>query len=245
MLSSTMGRMLTTPTRALMVVAAVVLLGLAGAKAQQAPQNATPGAPPAPAAPDQQPVFRTGINTVRVDVIVTDRQGNPVTDLTLEDFEISEDGKPQKPETFRLIKIDTVTQPSYTSRAIRTRNDEETAAADENSRIFAIFLDDYHVRKESSMSVRKPVMDFIANQLAPGDLLGVMYPLTPVDAVVLNRNHQGVINTVEKFWGRKYEYEPINDVERGYVYKLPPQLIEQIRRQVALTAIRGICTKMG
>ncbi len=245
MLSSTMGRMLTTPTRALMVVAAVVLLGLAGAKAQQAPQNATPGAPQPPVAPDQQPVFRTGINTVRVDVIVTDRQGNPVTDLTLEDFEISEDGKPQKAETFRLIKIDTVTQPSYTSRAIRTRNDEETAAADENSRIFAIFLDDYHVRKESSMSVRKPVMDFIANQLAPGDLLGVMYPLTPVDAVVLNRNHQGVINTVEKFLGRKYEYEPINDVERGYVYKLPPQLIEQIRRQVALTAIRGICTKMG
>jgi VWFA-related protein len=63
--------------------------------------------------------------------------------------------------------------------------------------------------------------------------------------VVLNRNHQGVINTVEKFMGRKYDYEPINDVERGYVYKLNPQAIEMIRRQVSLTAIRGICTKLG
>jgi VWFA-related protein len=199
---------------------------------------------PKPQAPEQ-PIFRAGINTVRVDVIVTDRQGNPVTDLKLEDFEITEDGKPQKPETFRLIKIDTATQPAYTSRGIRTRDDEETAAADENSRIFTFFLDDYHVRKETSMVVKKPVVDFIANQLAPGDLVGVMYPLTPVDAVVLNRNHQGVINTVEKFVGRKYDYEPVNDVERGYVYRVNPQSIEMIRRQVSLTAIRGICTKLG
>ena len=49
------------------------------------------------------------------------------------------------------------------------------------------------------MSVKKPVVDFIANQLAPSDLVGVMYPLTPIDAAVLTRNHQGVINTVEKF----------------------------------------------
>ena len=164
--------------------------------------------PPAP----KQPIFRTGINTVRVDVIVTDRQGNPVTDLKLEDFEIQEDGKPQKAETFRLVKIDTRrrSRPTRSAR-IRTRNDEETAAADENSRIFVFFLDDYHVMRDSSMSMKKPVIDFIANQLAPSDLVTVMYPLTPVDAVVLTRNHQGVINAVEKFEGRKYNYEPIND----------------------------------
>lgn len=215
----------------------------AGAADRQATNSTPPATAPQP--PDSQPVFRTGINTVRVDVIVTDRQGNPVTDLTLEDFEIQEDGKPQKAETFRLVKIDTVTQPAYTQRTIRTRNDEETAAADENSRIFAFFLDDYHVRKETSMSVKKPVIEFIANQLAPSDLVGVMYPLTPIDAVLINRNHQGVSNTIEKFMGRKYDYEPINDVERGYVHKLNPQAIEMIRRQVSLTAIRGICTKLG
>ena len=128
---------------------------------------------------------------------------------------------------------------------MRTRNDEETAAADENSRIFAFFLDDYHVMRDSSMSMKKPVIDFIANQLAPSDLATVMYPLTPVDAAVLTRNHQGIINTVEKFEGRKYNYEPINGVEQGYVYKLTPDAIEMIRRQVTLSAIRGICTKLG
>jgi VWFA-related protein len=232
---------------------AVILAGLAATEAQEKPAPAAPAAagatagqqpaqqPPTP----EQPIFRGGINTVRVDVIVTDKQGNPVSDLKLEDFQIEEDGKPQKPETFRLVKIDTVTQPAITQRALRTRNDEETAAADENARIFAFFLDDYHVMRDSSMSLKKPVVDFIANQLAPSDLATVMYPLTPVDAAVLTRNHQGIINTVEKFEGRKYNYEPINAVEQGYVYKLTPDAIEIIRRQVTLTAIRGLCTKLG
>jgi VWFA-related protein len=225
--------------------AAVVLTGLVATHAQQNPAPATPPPAPQAAPPDPQPVFRTGINFVRVDVIVTDRQGNPVDDLKLEDFEIVEDGRPQKAETFRLVRIDTLTQPGYTQRTIRTRTDEETAAQDENSRIFAFFLDDYHVRRETSMGVKKPVMEFIANQLAPSDLVTVMHPLTPTDAAVLSRNHQGVINAVDRFVGRKYDYEPINEVERGYVYRLNPQAIEMIRRQVSLTAIRGMCTKLG
>ncbi len=238
-----------TAARALLIASALVMASLAGVRASssaQAPADKQdPAAKPPAAEQPEQPIFRGGINTVRVDVIVTDRQGNPVTDLKLEDFEIQEDGKPQKAETFRLIKIDAEVQPGYTQRAIRTRNDEETAASDENSRIFAFFLDDYHVLRESSMAMRKPVVDFITNQLSPSDLTTVMYPLTPVDAAVLSRNHQGVINTVEKFEGRKYNYEPINAVENGYVYRLPPDAIEMIRRQVTLTAVRGLCTKLG
>jgi len=239
-----------TSSRALAAAALTVLCGVSlraitdAQATSPTPQNASPGAAQPPA-PETQPVFRTGINTVRVDVIVTDRQGNPVTDLKLEDFDIQEDGKPQKAETFRLVKIDALTQPGYTQRTIRTRNDEETAAADENSRIFVFFLDDYHVRRESSMSVKKPISEFIATQLAPNDLISVMHPLTPTDAVTLTRSHQGVINAVDRFVGRKYDYEPINDVERGYVYKLNPQAVEMIRRQVSLTALRGICTKLG
>jgi VWFA-related protein len=230
-----------TAARAFLIASALVITSLAGVRAQD--PAAKPQVPATPA-PDQ-PIFRGGINTVRVDVIVTDRQGNPVSDLKLEDFEIQEDGKPQKAETFRLVKIDSEVQPGYTQRSIRTRNDEETAASDENSRIFAFFLDDYHVMRESSMSMKKPVIDFIANQLSPNDLATVMYPLTPVDAAVLTRSHQGIINAVEKFDGRKYNYEPINAIENNYVYKLTPDAIEMIRRQVTLGAIRGLCTKLG
>ena len=232
-----------TSARVWLATVLIALTGFAGVRAQDKPQDASPK--PQPPSPTEQPIFRAGINTVRVDVIVTDNKGNPVTDLKLSDFEIQEDGKPQNPDTFRLIKVDTETAPAYTQRGIRTRNDEETAAANENSRIFAFFLDDYHVMRDSSMAMRKPVIDFIANQLSPSDLVTVMYPLTPVDAAVLTRNHQGVINAVEKFEGRKYKYDPVNAVENGYVYRLTPDAIEMIRRQVTLGAIRGMCTKLG
>ena len=42
----------------------------------------------------QQPVFRAGVEAVAVDVVVVDRDGNPVTDLTVEDFTLQVDGKP-------------------------------------------------------------------------------------------------------------------------------------------------------
>jgi VWFA-related protein len=203
-----------------------------------APQQ-TPAGEPAPA----QPIFRTGINFVRVDVIVTDRQGNPVADLQQSDFEVTEDGKPQTVESFKLVKIDTVPQ-EYTSRTIRTREDEETAAADENSRIFVFFLDDYNVRLGNSMSARKPVADFVRNQLAPNDLVAVMYPLTPLDAVVLTRNHEGVIRTIERFEGRKFRYEPRNDIEQRYADQ-PTEVVERIRRQVSLSALKGLSIKLG
>ncbi len=78
-----------TLPRAFVVGSALVLASLAGLVAQEKPAPAPAAAqPPAtpPAAPSDQPIFRTGINTVRVDVIVTDRQGNPVTDLKLAGF---------------------------------------------------------------------------------------------------------------------------------------------------------------
>jgi VWFA-related protein len=214
------------------------------AAAQQKPAEQQPAQPPPTTPNTNQPVFRTGINFVRVDAIVTDKQGNPVSDLKQTDFEVLEDNKPQTVETFRLVKIDAIA-PAYTQRSIRSREDEETAAADENARIFVFFLDDYHVRLGTSMSVRRPLVEFISNQLSPNDLIAVMYPLTPIDAVVLTRNHQGVINTIEKFAGRKFDYEPKNDIEAAYVYKYPTEVVNIIRRQVSMTALRGISQKLG
>ena len=234
-------------TALVVLVLSLVLMGSAQEPARPPaqplppPDQQTP-APPADAAAGQ-PVFRAGINFVRVDVIVTDKQGNPVTDLTLADFEVTEDGKPQTVETFKLVKVDT-TAPEYTSRTIRTREDEEIAAADDSARIFVFFLDDYNVRLGSSMAARKPVSDFVRTQLSPNDLVAVMYPLTPLDAVVLTRNHEGVIRTIERFEGRKYRYEPRNDIEQRYAQQ-PTEIVERIRRQVSLSALKGLSVKLG
>ena len=61
-------------------------------------------------------------------------------------------------------------------------------------RLFAIFLDDYHVRRGTAMSVRKALIDFIQKQLGPADMVGLMYPLTPVSALRMTRNHDAIIS---------------------------------------------------
>src|SRR5215203_5751436 len=69
--------------------------------------RAGPGAAPGDAGQDQpsgQPTFRAGINFVRVDVIATDNKGNAILDLKPEDLTVTEDGKPQAVESFKLIK---------------------------------------------------------------------------------------------------------------------------------------------
>jgi hypothetical protein len=48
----------------------------------------------------QQPIFR--VNLVRVDVIVTDGKGTPITGLTQDDFEVFEDGQRQAIDSFKL-----------------------------------------------------------------------------------------------------------------------------------------------
>jgi Ca-activated chloride channel family protein len=42
-----------------------------------------------------QQTFRAGVDLVHFSVIVTDKQGSPITGLTADDFELVEDGKPQ------------------------------------------------------------------------------------------------------------------------------------------------------
>ena len=53
----------------------------------------------------QQPTFKVSVNVVDVDVTVKDAQGNFITGLTADDFEVFEDGKPQTIQTFSYIEL--------------------------------------------------------------------------------------------------------------------------------------------
>lgn len=241
--------------------AALAVAGLAGAgaalvraqaPASQAPASGQPAQAPTPApgagqadAQPQQPVFRTDINFVRVDVIVTDKQGNPVADLTKDDFTVTEDGKPQTVETFKLVELTGQPAPgAERPRDIRSSFDEETEAQREDTRIFVFFLDDYHVRLGSSMGVREPLVRFIRNSLGPMDLIGVMYPLTPVSLLTLTRNHESVVREIERFEGRKFDYRPRNQFEEQYSM-YPTEIVERVRNQVSVSALKGLAIRLG
>jgi VWFA-related protein len=241
-----MGSFLRTITAAAAMLALISVTG--DAQTQQPAARQQPpaqGQPPPPADP-QQPVFRTGINFVRVDVIVTDKNGNQVADLQQSDFDVTEDGKPQAIETFKLIRLDggassAVNEPP---REIRTDYDEESEAAREDVRLFAIFLDDYHVRRGASMSVRNPLTRFVEAQLGPSDMVGLMYPLESTSSVRMTRNHSAVVRGLQQFQGRKYDYTPRNQFEERYAY-YPTEIVERIRNQVSLSALKALIVHLG
>ncbi len=66
-------------------------------------------------------------------------------------------------------------------RRIQSRDDEQAEAGREDVRVFAILLDDYHTRKLTALGVKEPLTKFLQTQLAPTDLVAIMYPLTPVE----------------------------------------------------------------
>jgi VWFA-related protein len=65
--------------------------------------TAASSAPPDPAA-TEQPVFRTGAAVVVLDVLVRDKNGRPVRDVTAGEVEVFEDGVEQTLEGFRWVE---------------------------------------------------------------------------------------------------------------------------------------------
>ncbi len=231
-----------------LLACAVVAAGVTLVGQQQPNQPAPPasGQQPAAEAP-QQPTFRGGINFVRVDVIASARDGTIISDLKAEDFDVTEDGKPQKIETFKFVELDggLMQNPGGPPpRQIRTDADEEVEAARDDVRLFAFFLDDYHVRRGSSLASRQEIARFIETQLGPTDMVAIMYPLQPIASMRFTRNHDAIRRAIEQFVGRKFEYEPKNEFEQKIAY-YPTETVEKVRNQISLSAMESLVSHMG
>src|SRR5207237_4980471 len=215
--------------------------------AQPQPAQPPAGQPPAnPQQPaEQRPVFRGGINFVSVDVIVTDKKsGDVVLDLGKDDFEVREDKKSQRVETFEVVKIDPVAEAATRPKESRSLEDEKREAKLPNVPPYVILLVDYHVRRGSDLAVRKPLLDFVQNQLGPQDMVAIMYPLTPVTALTFTRNRESLVSAITKFEGRKGIYEPRNEFEERYYY-YPTATVEAIRNDVSMSAVKGAAVRLG
>ncbi|HET7218051.1 MAG TPA: VWA domain-containing protein [Vicinamibacterales bacterium] len=231
-------------------LAAALALAVLIAGGLFAQQTAPPPAAPTPAQPqDQQPQpprIKTGINFVRVDVIITDRQGKPVLDLKQDEFRLKEDGRAQAIESFSVVNIDEISTQidAPPPPEIRSVFDEQREAARPDVRLFVLFLDDYHVRRGNDMVVRKPLIDFVENQLAPNDMVALMYPLTSINDLSFTRNRKSLVSAIEKFEGRRFNYQPRNEFEERYAY-YPASTVERVRNEVVMSALKGAAIKMG
>ena len=188
------------------------------------------------------PTFRTGVNIVRVDVIVADDDGKPVTDLAKEEFEIIEDGRTQTIELFRHIHIESTQSAAPRPRQVLNRDTEEREAARDDVRVFGILLADYQVCGQRSRAVRDAMAAFI-RKLGPNDLIAVMNPLMSVRDLVFTYDHDAVLQTIQRFEGRRGDYTPRNAIEEQHNLQLGGA--ERIRMAVVRDALIALSVRLG
>ena len=155
-------------------------------RAQQpapSPVSPTPPAQPAQARqPTQQPdtgqdVVRITTNLVQVDVVVT-KDNKQVTDLTANDFEIFEDGRPQTISSFAYVS--NVSAGKGTSNSNKVNNNSEVTTEPTVTqrkavaRTFALVIDDLGMSFESMDRVRKQLRKFVDESLGPNDLVAIL-----------------------------------------------------------------------
>ncbi len=155
--------------------------------------------------PKQPPPFRAGTNFVHVDVYPS-ANGTIVPDLTAADFEVLEDGVPQKIQTFEHVDLGGFTPQEAKAEPTSTR---EAAAMAETAkgRIFVIFLDTYFVNLVGSHNIRRPLVDFLNRLLGPDDMFAVMTPDMSAMDLSFARKTETVEDNLRRFWfwGRKDE----------------------------------------
>ena len=118
--------------------------------------------------------FQVEVDYVDVDVVVTDEQGNFVRGLTRDDFEVLEDGKPVKLDTFSTVEI-----PVH--RFDATRFGGRSAVEDVRSnravldgRFYVIVLDDIGTAPLRSQYVIKAAREFVEKHFAANDTAAVV-----------------------------------------------------------------------
>jgi VWFA-related protein len=148
----------------------------------------------------QQPTFRVQVDAVELDASVTDARGNVVTDLTRDDFEILENGRPQTITSFGLVNIPR----GRPQRPLLAANAIEPDVQSNNQgegRLYVIALD--QVTGEQILRTRRFVRRFIEQYFQPNDLGAVVF-LGRADhskAQGLTSNPRLLLQSVDAFTG--------------------------------------------
>src|SRR5262245_58007595 len=202
------------PRRSMLIrvctTAAAVTLVTALAVAQ-APAPAPQTSPPAP-----EVTFKVEVNYVEQDVRVVDKDGNFVRGLKQEDFQVFEDGKPQKTQAFGMVDI-----PMTRPRKPRFLGQDELPIEPDvavnkqvlDGRLYLIVLDDYHVTPLRSQNVKNLARRFILEKLGRDDQAAVVVTSGLLRASQdFTQNRGLLLSAVDSFIGQKL---PSSAVQRN------------------------------
>jgi VWFA-related protein len=172
---------------------------------ERGPWAASQAAQSKPTEAQQRPVFRGGTHFVRVDAYPA-QNGKIVEGLTADDFEILEDGKPQKIESFDFIKFEGLS-PEAERRDPASQQAGYDRAADPRYRVFVVYVDMALSKSTGPLAtmenlphIQQPLINFFERIVGPQDLYGFVTTRNSVKDLVLAQKTTVTVSQIKDLW---------------------------------------------
>ena len=161
--------------------------------------------------------FQVEVNYVDVDVVVTDEQGNFVSDLTREDFEVFEDGKAQKVDTFAYVEIPIEQDNAFVVDDRRVSTDTQSNRVPFAGRLYVIILDDLDVSAMRTAQVKKSAKEFVDRYMGANDIAAVVHSSGRTDAAQEFTSNKTLLHAaIDRFVGRRMRSLTIERLDAYY-----------------------------
>jgi len=130
--------------------------------------------------PQREVKFTASANLVIVNVGVKDRGGRPVENLKATDFEVLEDGKPQKIAVFEYQRLEEAAEPPPVAQPAMPPAKGRIAASApgqvryRDRRLLVLYFDFSAMGQPEQIRARDAALKFLDEQMTPADLVAVM-----------------------------------------------------------------------
>jgi len=136
--------------------------------------------------PNPEPIeplqIKLSVNEVRLDVVVLDNNGNPVTDLTAGDFEVFQNGGRQKILSSVYIDNQSTAAAKPSAKPTDTRKDAGILPSlptvdlkrEDTRRTILFVVDDLSMSFENGHHARMALRNFVEKQMQPGDMVAIL-----------------------------------------------------------------------
>jgi len=164
--------------------------------------------------------YDINVSYVNIWVKATDGKGKAVTDLSVADLQVLEDGKPVQPECFEQVKYDISEMDP-----LAEFNEESLQPEDSNAaKKFVVFLDLFNSTMGEMHFIQPRIQDFLLHEiddrsdvmlaaLLPNRKMGVLVPFT--------ENHESVVDVIRR--------APANQTRDTKINRNKSQLLDMIR----------------
>ncbi len=159
----------------------ILILSISVSSNGQTPTPTTTPKQPTQIKPaDDEDIVRITTTLIQIDVVVTDKSGKVVTNLKPEDFEILENGKPQKITNFSFVTVEP--PPAQLPTLKKNNSDKNTPpppppvklAPNQVKRTIALVVDDLTLSFSSVYFVREALKKFVREQMQAGDIVAII-----------------------------------------------------------------------